>query len=105
MILRLAFCILVGLNLFLGIQFIWSESGLLEYLRLKELQQELAGQLQRIEQENVRLSREIRLLKNDSLYQEKAVRTEMHFVRPGEILYLFPENGTKTGDQSHARED
>lgn len=105
MLWRLVFCLLVGLNLFLGVQFIWGESGLLEYFHLRDLQQELSARLDRIERENVRLSREIRLLKNDPVYQEKTVRTQMRFVRPGEILYLFSENGTNTGEASHAGKD
>jgi cell division protein FtsB len=82
----LLFC----LALFLASNLIWSERG---YLALREMQQHsrsLEEKLSALEEENRKLSREIRTLKDDREHLEKIIKTETHWLREDEVLYLFP---------------
>lgn len=88
MIWRMAVAGLLAFNCFLIFQFIWGDNGFLRYLELKRMQERLQGQAAEVRQENVRLSREIRLLKESPFYIEKVIRSEMHYVQPGEIVYF-----------------
>jgi cell division protein FtsB len=91
MLWRLALAGLLLLNAFLVFQLVWGSNGLLRYFELKAMRGRLQTQVEQVRQENVRLSREIRLLKNSPEYIEKVIRSEMHYVQPGEIVYLREE--------------
>ena len=63
--------------------------SLSKYHDLKQQQDELDEQLEKIGKE-VQSAREERdLLKNDPEYLEKVIRDEMGLVKPGEIIYKF----------------
>jgi len=91
MLWRLALAGLLLLNAFLVFQLVWGSNGLLRYFELKAMRGRLQTQVEQVRQENVRLSREIRLLKNSPEYIGKVIRSEMHYVQPGEIVYLREE--------------
>ncbi len=86
---RIFFLLLVILNIYLIYQCIWAENGYLEYVKLREFKDELQGQIQRVKQENLQLSKSIRLIKNNSDYLEMVIRKEMGYVQPDEILYVL----------------
>lgn len=86
--------VLIAILLFNGLllfQLIWGHNGLLRYLELRGTQDRLQRQVTAVQKENVRLSREIRLLKESPAYLEKVIRSEMHYVQPGEVVYLSEE--------------
>jgi cell division protein FtsB len=82
----LLFC----LALLLGYTLIWSERGYLALREMQEHSRSLEEKLASLEEENRRLSREIRTLKDDREHLEKIIKTETHWLREDEVLYLFP---------------
>lgn len=97
-ILFLAVC-----NLALFARMVWSPTGLVEYRAMKDRYQELKAEVTRLDQDNMRLSRDIRLLQTDAKYVEKMVRQKLHYLRDNEIVYIFAEkpasgNGAKAND-------
>lgn len=87
---------LIALNLVLILRMLTSDQGIFAYRQLKADYDALAQQLHELEDQNLALSQEIRLLQSDPAYIEKIVRQRMNFVKDNEILYIFPE-ATKEG--------
>ncbi|MHB8417105.1 MAG: FtsB family cell division protein [Myxococcales bacterium] len=60
--------------------------GLRRYGRLRSEVSMLAKRNGELALENARLSREVTALQGDRRYQERAIREELGFVRPGQLL-------------------
>ena len=88
---RLVLGISVILNLLLFYNLIWGGSGAISYNALRERCTALEDRIKRINEENLALSKEIRLLQSDEKYIEKMIRNRLNFVRGNEILYIFPD--------------
>jgi cell division protein FtsB len=81
--------------------------GLFAYLDLRERQQNLA---QRIDAERLRgerLSREIRWLDSDAEYQNGVIRTQLNYVKPQEVLYIFsePAGSGQQRERAHGKQN
>lgn len=87
---------LLALNLLLAYRLLFTNQGYFAYRELTTHYEDVAGRIEELKQENVRLSREIRLLKDDREYIEKMIREQMQFVKDGEILYVFPRSANAT---------
>lgn len=99
-------CMLIAVNLVLGYSFFFSENGLLAYLDLRTRQDGLQQRILEVDEESVALSQEIRLLKENRLYIEKTIRQQLNYIRPSEVLYLFPEqDDPDAGVMRHAGKD
>jgi cell division protein DivIC len=80
--------VLTGLIVWAGAVFFESQA---EYRQLKETQ---AGLQRRLAEARARLAeqeRNLERLKNDPDYVEKVVRRRLHYVKPGETIYWFPD--------------
>ncbi|MCF8037973.1 MAG: septum formation initiator family protein [Desulfohalobiaceae bacterium] len=80
---------LLTLNLGLALHLIWGENGVLDYQEHKAIRNDLQQRFQRLREENLDLSRRIRLLKTNKDYQELIVRQELHYTGENEILYIL----------------
>lgn len=60
--------------------------GFRRYLRLQQDVGELERRNRELTQQNERMAREIEALRRDPAVQERAVREELGFIRPGEIV-------------------
>ncbi len=89
---RLVLAVSVVLNLVLLYSLIWGQQGAIAYKELRERTKNLEEKIARLDEENLTLSREIRLLQSDEKYLEKMIRKRLNFVRDNEILYIFPED-------------
>jgi cell division protein FtsB len=87
---RWAAALLFTLVVFLIYTLIWSDQGYLAFRDMRDRSRTLQERQERVEEENMRLSREIRILKQDREHVEKVVKTETHWLEEGEVLYLFP---------------
>lgn len=88
------------LNLLLVWNLIWGEQGLISY---KSLQQEfllLDERIESLEQQNIALSREIRLLQTDDKYIEQMIRRRLNFIKENEVWYIFPDSRAKSAGES-----
>jgi cell division protein FtsB len=66
-------------------------NGWMSY-RLKRAEyQKLQKELQRTDEENRRLEAEIKALKSDPKAIEKEAREQLRYAKPGEVIYLLPE--------------
>ena len=79
------------LNVALFYRMVWSPYGLLVYHKLRQEHVQLETQVRHLDQQNLALSHEIRLLRSDDGYVEKMIRRRLHYVKDNEILYLFHE--------------
>lgn len=91
---------LIALNLFLGHRALFSDQGVAAYGELTTKHAELERRVERLTEENRELSRQIRLLTRDRDYIEAIIRKEMRFVKPDEVVYVFPDSGTESGSES-----
>ncbi|GAB7080711.1 FtsB family cell division protein [Megalodesulfovibrio paquesii] len=103
---RLLGVALVAVNLVLGYSLFAGEHGLFSYLELRGRQAELAQRKAAIDEKSLALSNEIRLLKEDRVYIEKIIRQQLNYIRPNEVLYLFPgPEETDAGAVRHASQN
>ena len=79
------------LNIVLFYRMIWSPYGIMAYRELRQEHESLEKQVSELDQINLELSREIRLLRDDAGYVEKMIRQRLHYVKNNEVLYLFTD--------------
>ena len=94
---KILLLIVVMLNLALLGRLFFSDQGIMGYLALKAENEELRLELEKINEKNLALSREIELLSTDAKYLEKIIRSKLNFVKDNEILYLFQNSQTDSG--------
>ncbi len=83
-----------GVILFILYFTIFGDRGLLRIYHMKQEQQELQQKADDLQTENERLRREIEALKTDKRYLESLARKDFGLVRPNEVIYQFPGQGT-----------
>ena len=88
---RLLFLFLIIINCVLVYSIVFSDRGVFAYLEARKRHTEVSARVEALQEECVALSREIRLLRDDDEYLERIIRRQMHFVRDGEVLYVFPK--------------
>ena len=66
-------------------------NGWVSYRQKQAEYQRLQQELQRIDQENQRLDAEIKALKSDPKAIVKEAREQLRYAKPGEVIYLLPE--------------
>jgi Septum formation initiator len=87
---RLILVFSIALNLVLLYSLVWGTRGAVAYRELKNEQTMLVSRMNALDTINAELGKEIALLKSDAKYQEKMIRSRLNFVKPNEILYIFP---------------
>jgi cell division protein FtsB len=68
------------------------ERGALHLWRLRGEKNQLDEQNYRLQRENEALRQRISRLRNDDYYLEKVAREELNLVRPGDVVYRFPQS-------------
>lgn len=66
-------------------------NGWMTYRQKKVEYQKLQQEVQQMDDENRRLDTEIKALKSDPKAIEKEAREQLRYAKPGEVIYLFPE--------------
>jgi cell division protein FtsB len=66
-------------------------NGWMSYRQKKAEYQKLQQELKRMDGENRRLDAEIKALKHDPKAIEKEAREQLRYAKPGEVIYLLPE--------------
>lgn len=75
--------------IYLMINLIFSDMGLLQYKNLYAKKAVLEAEIKDIQEENSRISSEIRLLKEEPFYQEKHAREEFGLAKPDEYIFQY----------------
>lgn len=95
--------VLAAVNIVLAVALVTSERGVYSFVRMRGENDAMLKRYAEVKTENADLSREIRLIKEDRDYQEKLIRTDLHFLKGNEILYIAPRKSNQ-GDDPHAGE-
>ena len=79
---------LITLALFLHVMF--GANGMVVYRQKRAEYKSLQKDIDNLQRENSRYGGEIKALKSDSGVMEKAAREQLHYARPGEVVYVAP---------------
>jgi len=80
--------ILFILNIYLGYKVLFAPRGINNYLKLKHIKKELIKEIDFIQNENIRLSKQIELIQHNRKFKEKMIRKILHYGKNGEVLYI-----------------
>jgi cell division protein FtsB len=78
------------LALGMGYHVIFGQNGLTVYQQKRQDAQRLDHQLHNLQKENERLKGHVDRLKSDPNAIEHQAREELHYTRPGEVIYTLP---------------
>jgi cell division protein FtsB len=81
----------VGLSVFLGFYAIFGHDGLVAYQQKQHEAQQLQQQILDLQKQNDRLALHDQRLKTDRDTIEYEAREQMHYTRPGEVIYTLPK--------------
>src|SRR5580698_5582235 len=88
------------LALGLGYHVIFGQNGLTVYQQKRQDAQSLDRQLHSLQKENDLLKGHVDRLQNDPNAIEHQAREELHYTRPGEVIYTLPASAATTGATS-----
>ena len=75
----------------LGYHVIFGQNGITAYEQKRQDTQSLDRQLHSLERENELLKGHVERLQNDPNAIEHQAREELHYTRPGEVIYTLPQ--------------
>ena len=70
---------------------VFGANGMLVYQKKRAEYRTLQQQLTELQKENDRLAQENRALKSDPAAIEREARQQLHYTRPGEIIFVAPQ--------------
>ncbi len=91
---KAATALFVALSMFLGVYAIFGHDGLVAYQQKQHHAQQLQQQILNLQKENQRLALHDQRLQSDPDTLEYEAREQMHYTRPGEVIYTLPEAPT-----------
>ena len=74
---------------------IFGQNGLTVYQQKRQEAQSLSKQLHSLQLENARMKGYVERLQNDPNAIEHQAREELHYTRPGEVIYTLPPDPPK----------
>jgi cell division protein FtsB len=87
---RLIFYTVILLSfIYLLISSIFTDMGLLKYIELHTKKTRLEAQVQEMEQENLQIRSQIKLLKEEPYFKEKYAREEFGLAKPDEYIFQY----------------
>jgi cell division protein FtsB len=87
---RLATGAVAVLTVWLFVHVMFGANGMVVYRKKKAEYESLQQQIDKLKNENDRYSHEIDSLEHDPKTIEKEAREQLHYTRPGEIVYVSP---------------
>jgi len=79
------------LGLMLGFHIAFGQNGMISYFHKRDESMKLQQQILELQQENVRVSKQIDSLKTDPKTIEREAREQLRYARPGEVIYTLPQ--------------
>lgn len=92
---KLATAAAAVLALSLGYHVIFGQNGLTIYEQKKREAKVLDEEVKRLQKENEQMSGHIERLQSDPSAIEHQAREELHYTRPGEVIYTLPASPAK----------
>ncbi|HZQ21317.1 MAG TPA: septum formation initiator family protein [Terriglobales bacterium] len=87
---RLATAAVVSLTVWLFLHVTFGANGMVVYRQKRAELQSLRQENEQLQKENARFSEQIKALKSDPKMIEKEAREQLHYARPGEVVYVAP---------------
>jgi cell division protein FtsB len=87
---RLATGAVAVLTIWMFMHVMFGANGMVVYRKKKTEYEMLQQQIDKLKTENDRYSRQIDSLQNDPKAIEKEAREQLHYARPGEVVYVSP---------------
>ena len=88
------------LALGMGYHVVFGQNGLTAYQQKRQDAQSLDRQLHSLQRENDQLKGHVERLQNDPNAIEHQAREELHYTRPGEVIYTLPASAPPSGTAS-----
>lgn len=82
----------------LGYHVIFGQNGITAYQQKRQETQNLDRQLDSLQRENEMLKGHVERLQSDPNAIEHQAREELHYTRPGEVIYTLPPVPAKSGN-------
>lgn len=87
----------------LGYHVVFGQNGITIYQQKREETQSLDRQLQSLQRENEVLKGHVERLQSDPNAIEHQAREELHYTRPGEVIYTLPPEPASSGNTNTKR--
>ena len=97
---RLATAGVVLLTAWLFLHVMFGANGMVVYRSKRAEYQKLQIEINRLQQENEAYTQEIKALQTDPKAIEKEAREQLHYTRPGEVVYVEPPPTQKPANHS-----
>jgi cell division protein FtsB len=98
---RLATGGVVVLTVWLFLHVMFGANGMVVYRSKREEHQKLRAEIDKLQTENDRYARQIKGLQNDPNAIEKEAREQLHYARPGEVVYVDPNPQKPATNAAH----
>ncbi|MGA2696373.1 MAG: septum formation initiator family protein [Terriglobales bacterium] len=98
---RFATTAVILLTAWLFVHVVFGANGMAEYRQKKSEYVSLQKEIDRLQKENDQASHEIGALKTDPKAIEKQAREQLHYGKPGEIIFVVPTSQVATSPSTH----
>jgi cell division protein FtsB len=98
---RIATAAVVVITISLFIHVMFGANGMVVYRQKKTEYQQLKQEIDALQKENNQSTGRINSLQNDSQALEKEAREQLHYARPGEVVYVSPAPTQSAPEQDH----
>jgi cell division protein FtsB len=99
---RLATFGVAFLTLWLFLHVMFGANGMVIYRQKRSEYQGLQQEIDNVHQENDRYTNQIKALKTDPSTIEKEAREQLHYARPGEVVYVSPSPAPAQARETNA---
>ncbi len=100
---RLATAAVAALTIWLFVHVMFGANGMVVYRQKRAEYQNLQKEIGSLQKENDRYTGQIQGLKTDPKTIEKEAREQLHYARPGEVVYVAPAAQTQPPSTDAAR--
>jgi cell division protein FtsB len=100
---RLSTAAIALLTLWLFFHVMLGANGMVVYRQKRAEYQNLQRELEELQKENDYYTQQVKALKTDPKTIEKEAREQLHYTRPGEIVYVAPPPPIQPSDTKAAR--
>ena len=91
-IIKILIVVFFVLDIFLIYKVTIAPEGFYDYSKLKKIKRKYEKNIEDIHRENVKLSKEIELIKKDREFQEKVIRKKLRLGKKNEVLYIISDS-------------
>ena len=92
---RFATAVVAAAACLLLVHVVLGANGIAVYLKKRDENKQLKTQIQTLQDQNIKLEKNIDSLKHDPQAIEKEAREQLKYAKPGEVVYTLPEDKTK----------